>query len=79
MKTVATKQPFNEAQLFVLQTFAMAKTEEERDEITSLYLNYIQQKLDIELDKWWEENEMTADKFEEMFKDAHFRTPYITK
>ena len=79
MEAIATKQPFNETQLFILRTFAMAKTEEERDELTSLYLDYIQRKLDVETDKWWSENEMTAEKFEEMFSNAHFRTPYIAK
>ena len=76
MEAIATKQPFNETQLFILQTFAMATTKEERDELTSLYLNYIQRKLDVETDKWWSENEMTTEKFEQMFSNAHFRTPY---
>ena len=74
---VATHQPFNETQMFILRTFAMAKTEEEKEELTAFYLNYLQQKLDTETNKWWEENEMTPEKFEEMFSNTHFRTPYI--
>ena len=63
----------------MLKTFATAKNEQERDEITSLYLDYIQRKMDEATDKWWKENDMTVEKFEEMCKDMHFRTQYVTK
>jgi hypothetical protein len=79
MEATAVNEPLNETQLFVLKTFATAKSKQERDEITSLYLDYIQQKLDAATDKWWEENNMTVEKFEEMCNNLHFRTPYITK
>jgi len=68
--------PLNDTQIFVLQTFARASSEQERNEITSLYLDYIQKKLDAATDKWWIENNMTTEKFEEMFLNAHYRTPY---
>jgi len=74
-----TNQPMNATQLFVLQTFATAKSEQEKEELTSLYLDYIQRKMDEETDKWWKENNMTVEKFEEMFSNIHYRTPYITK
>ena len=79
METAARTQPFNAAQRFVLQTFAHVKTEKDRDELTSLYLDFIQKKLDAETEKWWKENEMTTEKFDKMFENAHFRTPYISK
>ena len=34
--------PLNEMQKFVLQTFSTVQTEKEKEEITSLYLDYIQ-------------------------------------
>ena len=75
MEAVAMNQPMNATQLFVLQTFARARSEQDRDEITSLYLDYIQRKLDVATDKWWEENEMNNQKIEEML-NTHHRTPY---
>ena len=69
----------NASQIFVMQTFAAARSEQEKEELTSLYLDYIQRKMDEESDKWWKENDMTTEKFEEMCKNLHFRTPYITK
>ena len=75
MGAVRSFQPLNDSQMFVLQTFAMAKTEQERNDITSLYLNYIQQKIDAETDKWWNENEMNDEKIEEIL-NSHYRTPY---
>ena len=71
MEAVAYQQPFNAAQLFVLKTFATARSEQERDELTSLYLNYIQQKMDVATDKWWQENNMTDEKLEEMLSGHH--------
>jgi len=75
MGAVKNYQPLNESQLFLLQAFAMANTEQERNDITSLYLNYIQQKIDAETDKWWTENEMNDEKIEEIL-NSHYRTPY---
>jgi hypothetical protein len=54
-KTAATKQPFNETQLFVLRTFASVKSAKDRDALTSLCLDFFQKKLDEVTDKWWEE------------------------
>jgi hypothetical protein len=76
MEAQVTNPPLNSVQLFVLKTFATAKSEQERDELTSLYLDYIQRKMDEETDKWWKDNNMTQEKFEEMFMNLHHRTPY---
>jgi len=76
METIVANPPLSEAQKFVFQTFATARSEQDREELTSLYLDYIQRKMDEELDKWWAENEMTTEKFEGMCSNIHYRTPY---
>ena len=75
MQATLSHQPLNSTQIFVLQTFATAQTETEKEELTSLYLDYIQRKLDAATDKWWKENNMTNEKLDEML-NTHHRTPY---
>jgi hypothetical protein len=75
MEAVLYQTPLNSAQLFVLQTLAITKSNQERDELTSLYLDYVQRKLDAATDKWWKENDMTNEKLDEML-NTHHRTPY---
>jgi hypothetical protein len=75
MQATALHQPLNTTQRFVLQTFLTVQTEKERDELTSLYLDYIQRRLDIETNKWWDENNMTDEKLDEIL-NTHNRTPY---
>jgi len=58
--------PLNETQKFVLHTFATVKNEQEREEITSLYLDYIQQKLDSAANKFWDEQNLDDTKMEEL-------------
>jgi uncharacterized protein YnzC (UPF0291/DUF896 family) len=62
--------------MFVLRTFATVRDEQEKEELTSFYLDYIRRKLDVAMDKWWIENDMTPEKFNKTTKDLHFRTPY---
>ena len=66
----------NAAQLFVIETLATAHNDKEREELTSLYLDYVQRKLDVAMDKWWKDNNMTDEKMEEMILNTHYRTPY---
>jgi len=75
MEAVLYQTPLNSAQMFVLQILAITKGNQEKEELTSLYLDYIQQKLDAATDKWWKENNMTNEKLEEML-NTHIRTPY---
>jgi len=75
METIETNPPLNATQLFVLKTFATAKSEQDRDELTSLYLNYIQKKLDAETDRLWAEGKLNDNVIEEML-NIHQRTPY---
>jgi len=73
MNTTMLSSPLNETQKFVLSTFAIAKDEQEREEITSLYLDYIQQKLDGAANKFWDEQNMDNTKMEELMY-GHLRS-----
>ena len=75
MDSIVAKQPFNAAQMLVLRSFASVKAEKDREELTSLYLDFLQKKLEEATDKWWEENEMNDEKIEEIL-NSHYRTPY---
>ena len=79
MEAIVTNPPLNAAQLYLLQTFAHIKSEESLEELKSVLFDFYRNKLDEETDKWWKENNMTPEKFEEMCSDIHYRTPYITK
>ena len=75
MDAVVAKQPFNAAQMLVLRSFANVKAEKDREKLTSLYLDFLQKKLEEATDKWWEENEVNDEKIEEVL-NSHYRTPY---
>ncbi|MCL2074319.1 MAG: hypothetical protein FWH18_10380 [Marinilabiliaceae bacterium] len=75
METIS-QLTLNDAQLFVLQTLAITKGKQEKEELTSLYLDYVQKKMDKLSDKWWEENDMNNEKIQNILK-THIRTPYL--
>jgi len=75
MEAVLSQTPLNSAQLFVLQTLATTRGNQEKEELTSLYLDYVQRKMDVATEKWWKENNMTNEKLDEML-NTHHRTPY---
>ena len=66
MDTALLHSPLNETQKFVMHTFLTARDEQEREEITSLYLDYIQQKLDKAANQFWEEQNLNNTKMEEL-------------
>jgi len=66
MQATLSQQPLNSTQIFVLQTFATAQTEKEKEELTSLYLDYIQQKLDKAANEFWESQNLDNMKMEEL-------------
>jgi len=72
---VLSQSNLNDAQLFVLHTLSITRGKQEKEELTSLYLDYIQRKMDEVTDKWWKDNEMTNVKLDEIL-NTHFRTPY---
>ena len=67
---------FNPTQLHLLRMFSYNRDEESLKELKVVLFNYYRQKMDEEGDKWWKENNMTPEKFDEMTKDLHFRTAY---
>jgi len=71
METTVVNTPFNDAQLLLLQTFAHVKSKESFNELKSVLFEFYKNKLDEETDKWWAENNMTAEKFEEMCCNIH--------
>ena len=79
MEAIVTNPPLNDAQLVLLQSFAHIKNEESLKELNSVLFDFYQTKLDEETDKWWQENEMSVELFEEMCSDMHYRTSYVTK
>ena len=66
MATATVKPALNPTQLFILQTFATANSQEERDDLISLYLDYIQKKLDKAADDFWNEQHLDNVKMEEL-------------
>jgi len=75
METIIGNQPMNSAQFFVYQTLAKAKSEEVKEELTSLYLNYLQKKLNDETKRLWMEGIISHEKIEEIL-NSHYRIPY---
>jgi len=67
MEATVTDLPLNKAQLLLLEAFRQIKSEESFEELRSVLLDFYKRQLDKELDKWWKENNMTTEKFEEMF------------
>jgi hypothetical protein len=66
----------NPTQLHLLNMFSYDKDEDSLKEMKKVLFKYYCEKMDEESDKWWKENNMTSEKFDEMTKDLHFRTPY---
>jgi hypothetical protein len=73
MQATLSHQPLNSTQIFVLQTFATAQTEKEKEELTSLYLDYIQQKLDKAANEFWDSQKLDNTKMEELMY-GHLRS-----
>jgi len=71
MRAIPHQSPLNSAQMFVLETLAITKSEQEKEELTSLYLDYVQQKMDTAMDNWWQENDMTNEKLDKMLNTHH--------
>jgi len=77
MEATVLNSPFNDAQLLLLQTFAHVKSEESLNELKSVLFEFYKNKLDEETDKWWKDNNMTTEKFEEMCSNIQYRVPCI--
>ena len=73
MSTAVSNYPLNATQMFVWRTFATAQSEQEREELTSLYLDYIQQKLDKAANEFWDAHNLDNAKMEELMY-GHLRS-----
>ena len=73
MEAVTSYQPLNAAQMFIWRTFATAKSEQEIEELTTLYLNYIQAKLDRAANEFWDSYNLDNAKMEELMY-GHLRS-----
>ena len=76
MEAVLSHSPLNSTQLFILKTFATTKNEQEKEELSSLYLDYIQQKLDKAANEFWDSHSLNNTKMEELMY-GHLRSSKI--
>jgi hypothetical protein len=73
MEAVLSHSPLNSTQLFILKTFATTKNEQDKEELTSLYLDYIQQKLNKAANEFWDSHNLDNTKMEELMY-GHLRS-----
>ena len=71
MKATGINLPLNDSQILLLQTFAQIKSEQEKDDIQTLLLNYYRKRVDEQANQFHFSNE----KIEEIL-NSHYRTPY---
>jgi len=71
MGAVKSYQPLNDSQLFLLQAFAIMKTEQEKEDVQSLLLDYYRKKVD----KLMGQVHLSDEKIDEIL-NSHYRTPY---
>ncbi len=66
---------FNSAQREVLDVMSCIKTDEDLRELKQVLLNFLNEKMQKELDNLWDEGVISEAKLEE-WRATHFRTPY---
>ena len=74
METTIANQPLNAMQIHFLQSLRFVKTDEMFQELKQIISDYYFKKMEEETDKWWNDNNMTNEKLDEMFLNAHYRT-----
>jgi hypothetical protein len=74
METTVAHEPLNAMQIHFLQSLRFVKTEEMYQELKQIISDYYFKKMEEEADRWWEENDMTNEKLNEMFLNSHYRT-----
>ena len=67
MEAAVSNAPLNAMQIHFLQSLRFVKTDEMFQELKQIISNYYFQKMEEESDKWWDENDMTTEKLEELF------------
>ena len=73
MEATITNAPLNDMQIHFLQSLRFVKTDEMFRELKQIVSDYYFKKMEEETDKWWDENNMTNEKLEDMFLNAHYR------
>jgi len=71
MEALIANSPLNTAQVFLLQAFSQIKSEQEKEDIQALLLNYYKKRVDAQASQFHFSNE----KIEEIL-NSHYRTPY---
>jgi len=71
MQATAFQQPLNATQIHFLQTLQFVKTDKMMQELQQVVSEFYFKKMSEEADNWWEKNNMTAEKFDKLFDDAH--------
>ena len=66
---------FNAAQREVLDVMSCMKTDEDLHELKLVLLNFLNEKMQRELDSLWDKGTINETKLEE-WRTTHFRTPY---
>ncbi len=72
---MSTSTVLNKSQLHILQMFARKTTEQDYEELKSVLSDFYARKLDVELERLWDDGVIDEDKIEE-FRRGHYRTPY---
>jgi hypothetical protein len=74
MEASVKNPPLNSMQIHFLQSLRFVKTDEMFQELKQIISDYYFKKMEEETDTWWDENDMTNEKLDEMFANSHYRT-----
>ena len=66
MEATMTHSPLNAIQLHLLQMFTYNKREDGLKEMQSVLFNYYRDKLKVQTRDFWERNQLTSEKMEEI-------------
>lgn len=68
MEATLSNRQLNPAQIHFIQSLRFVKSEKNMNELKRIVSDYYFQQLEKEADKWWDENDMTKEKFEAMIE-----------
>jgi hypothetical protein len=74
MQATISNPPLNATQLHLLKMFSFNKREEGLEELQSVLTTYYKNKLKMQTDKYWQDNNMNSAKMEEIMY-GHNRIP----
>jgi hypothetical protein len=76
MEVAVVNSPLNSTQVHFLQSLRFVKTDKMMQELQQVVSDFYFQKMNAEADKWWEDNDMTHEKFNDLCDNINYRTPY---